>query len=30
LRADLPLWQAIGAPLVDAFCAMKSLEVERF
>jgi len=30
LRADDLLVRAIGAPIVDAFCALKTLEAERF
>lgn len=30
LRADAVLGEALGAPLLNAFCAMKEVEVERF
>jgi glutamine synthetase len=30
LRADAVLSEAIGAPLLNAFCAMKEVEIERF
>lgn len=30
LRAYAPLCQAIGSPLIEAFCVMKEAEIERF